>query len=167
MDKVNGKIVNEASEAGSVNNELSLSIKKMHIDKNVANNVDVNFNDGSKEDVNNKNRKKYKEIRRWIKIKGTLHYYYFFFYIHKSSKECNIFYFFNILENVTKNTDEYFDLRLLSFNILAQDLLETHNYLYRNHSGKDLPWNKRKPLIIQEILESDAHVWKKYSWFIL
>lgn len=49
-------------------------------------------------------------------------------------------------------------MKLISFNILAQDLLELHPYLYKNHDRQALNWEKRKPLIIQEIMESKAQV---------
>ena len=56
------------------------------------------------------------------------------------------------------NSDDSFILKILSFNILAQNLLESNMYLYKNHDKKYLPWENRKPLIIEEILEADAHV---------
>lgn len=68
--------------------------------------------------------------------------------------------------NNTKRPEDIFDLRILSFNILAQDLLETYPYLYINHDRKTLAWEKRKPLIIEEILESQAHVSKKNNYHL-
>lgn len=56
------------------------------------------------------------------------------------------------------NAENYFTLRLLSFNILAQNLLETHSYLYKNHDPAALSWMTRKPLVLQEIFEAEANV---------
>lgn len=56
------------------------------------------------------------------------------------------------------NMDDSFILRLLSFNILAQNLLEDHSYLYQDHNKKALSWKIRKPLLIQEIREADANI---------
>ncbi|XP_029159692.1 protein angel isoform X3 [Nylanderia fulva] len=61
-------------------------------------------------------------------------------------------------DRLTSNLDDFFILRLLSFNILAQNLLEDHSYLYQHHNKKALNWKTRKPLVIQEIREADANV---------
>ncbi|XP_044020777.1 protein angel homolog 2 isoform X2 [Aphidius gifuensis] len=75
-------------------------------------------------------KKKYNEIRQWKTIeKGT-----------------------------SFNADTDFALRLLSYNILAQNLLETHSYLYKNHNYRALDWKHRKFLIQQEILNANANV---------
>lgn len=58
----------------------------------------------------------------------------------------------------SNKTEDYFILKLLSFNILAQNLLEDHSYLYVDHNKKALNWKTRKPLIIQEIFETEANV---------
>lgn len=54
--------------------------------------------------------------------------------------------------------ENVFTLRLLSFNILAQNLLESHSYLYQDHDPAALSWEIRKPLVLQEILEAEANV---------
>lgn len=64
----------------------------------------------------------------------------------------------SIAENAKKTSNNTFVLKLLSFNILAQNLLETHSYLYLKHDKKILLWKKRRRLLLQEILESNAHV---------
>ncbi|XP_032686865.1 protein angel homolog 2 [Odontomachus brunneus] len=56
------------------------------------------------------------------------------------------------------NAENYFTLRLLSFNILAQNLLETHSYLYKDHDPAALSWVTRKPLVLQEIFEAEANI---------
>ncbi|XP_011505786.1 PREDICTED: protein angel [Ceratosolen solmsi marchali] len=91
-------------------------------------NITVNTNYKRKQSTT---KKIYKEIRKWSKV-GK--------------------------EQITINPNELFVFKLLSFNILAQDLLETHAYLYRYHNKQALSWQKRKRLLVQEILESQAHV---------
>ncbi|KAI4495474.1 hypothetical protein M0802_008688 [Mischocyttarus mexicanus] len=54
--------------------------------------------------------------------------------------------------------DNAFVFRLLSFNILAQSLLEAHPYLYMRHNREALSWEVRKPLLLQEILGAHADV---------
>lgn len=66
-------------------------------------------------------------------------------------------YFLTFLERSFNNAEDFF-LRLLSFNILAQNLLDDHSYLYVNHIKKALMWKIRKPLVIQEIIEAQANV---------
>lgn len=74
---------------------------------------------------------------------------------------------FNCSKNVFAQTflgkssisiEDTFVLKLLSYNILAQHLLDTHSYLYTKHNPKTLSWKVRKPLVIQEILEAEANV---------
>ncbi|KYN50202.1 PREDICTED: protein angel [Cyphomyrmex costatus] len=58
----------------------------------------------------------------------------------------------------SNNMEDFFILKLLSFNILAQNLLEDHSYLYMDHNKKALNWKTRKSLVIQEIFEAEANV---------
>ncbi|XP_076160968.1 protein angel isoform X2 [Ptiloglossa arizonensis] len=76
-------------------------------------------------------RQRYKAIRQWK-------------YIQK--------------ENLITNSKDYFIIRLLSFNILAQYLLESYPYLYKKHNQQALPWKTRKQFLLQEILEAQANV---------
>lgn len=76
-------------------------------------------------------KERYKTLRKWIRV-GK--------------------------DRLTSNIDDSFILRLLSFNILAQNLLEDHSYLYQHHNKKALNWKTRKPLVIQEIREADANI---------
>lgn len=62
------------------------------------------------------------------------------------------------LDRSSNNMEDSFILKLLSFNILAQNLLEDHSYLYMDHNRKALNWKARKSLVIQEILEAEANV---------
>ncbi|XP_063699923.1 protein angel [Culicoides brevitarsis] len=47
---------------------------------------------------------------------------------------------------------------LCSYNILAQNLLEAHPYLYQNHDSRALPWNQRNERLIQEILTINPQI---------
>lgn len=61
-------------------------------------------------------------------------------------------------EKQSIHPDEAFVLRLLSFNILAQHLLEAHSYLYKHHDKSALLWDTRKSLLLREIFEAEANV---------
>ena len=45
------------------------------------------------------------------------------------------------------------EFKILSYNILAQDLLDIHRYLYDNHDPTGLNWVHRYELIVHEILD--------------
>ncbi|XP_058790822.1 protein angel-like [Phymastichus coffea] len=117
--------------------DIDFTLQKLSVtntfDKNV-NNLGVNFLNNDHNSLIKKrliDKKKYKDIRKWKKVdKG----------------------------NAAGTSKDSFIFKLLSFNILAQDLLETHSYLYRTHDKKALPWEHRKPLLMEEILELNAHV---------
>jgi len=47
---------------------------------------------------------------------------------------------------------------LLSYNILAQNLLESHMYLYDRHDRRALTWKHRKSRLQQEILSIQPHI---------
>ncbi|XP_011302782.1 protein angel isoform X2 [Fopius arisanus] len=81
------------------------------------------------------NKKKYREVRQWKSVGNG-----------------------NITGNSSTNGEGDFILRLLTYNILAQNLLETHSYLYKYHNESALSWERRKPLIHQEIIEAGANV---------
>ena len=48
--------------------------------------------------------------------------------------------------------------KILSYNVLAQQLLEQHRYLYRKHNQRVLSWDYRSSLLLKEIKEADADV---------
>jgi protein angel len=73
---------------------------------------------------------------------------------------------FLIFADKTYSNEDYFMLRLLSFNILAQNLLEDHSYLYINHNKKALNWKIRKQLLLQEITDAEANV-HIYPFFLI
>lgn len=63
-----------------------------------------------------------------------------------------------VKEKLTSNSEEYVVLRVLSFNILAQYLLETYPFLYKEHDKRALSWNIRRQLLLQEILGTQANI---------
>ena len=63
-----------------------------------------------------------------------------------------------VKEKLTSNSEEFFVLRVLSFNILAQYLLETYPFLYKEHDKRALSWNIRRQLLLQEILGTKANI---------
>ena len=72
-------------------------------------------------------------------------------------KSIQLFILFSLEEDI-ENDEQMFVFKVLSYNILAQDLLELHPDIYRQHEPSSLPWTKRKPLIVKEIVNSEAHV---------
>ena len=57
-----------------------------------------------------------------------------------------------------QQTPEDFEFKLMTYNILAQELLETHSYLYRNHDRRALNWPHRYKLLIREILDERPEI---------
>jgi protein angel len=47
---------------------------------------------------------------------------------------------------------------VMSYNILAQELLESHLYLYDKHESSALKWGHRKEILLSEIREANADV---------
>lgn len=76
-------------------------------------------------------RQTYKAMRQWTRFKKT---------------------------KMASNSEEYFILRLLSFNILAQCLLDTYPFLYKTHDKRALSWKIRRQLLLREILGAQANV---------
>ncbi|XP_043285077.1 protein angel-like isoform X2 [Venturia canescens] len=56
------------------------------------------------------------------------------------------------------NLETHFVIKILSYNILAQNLLEMHKYLYMEHDKTALVWEKRMILVQEEILKAEANV---------
>ncbi|XP_011708250.1 PREDICTED: protein angel isoform X2 [Wasmannia auropunctata] len=77
-------------------------------------------------------KQRYKAIRKWKRVDGR--------------------------DRSSNNAEDSFMLKLLTFNILAQNLLEDHAYLYMGHNKKALSWKTRKHLVLQEIFEAEANV---------
>ena len=70
------------------------------------------------------NQKHFEELRKWVDIKT----------------------------NHQKTSDDL-EFKVMSYNILAQDLLQMHPYLYHHHDRQALQWQNRYKLILREILE--------------
>ncbi|XP_074542009.1 protein angel homolog 2 isoform X2 [Halichoeres trimaculatus] len=51
-----------------------------------------------------------------------------------------------------------FDFSVMSYNILSQDLLLDNSYLYRHCDPNVLPWARRLPNLLMEILQHDADI---------
>lgn len=47
---------------------------------------------------------------------------------------------------------------VMSYNILAQELLESHRYLYHRHEPSALKWEHRKQILFSEIQEANADI---------
>lgn len=45
------------------------------------------------------------------------------------------------------------EFKVMSYNILAQDLLQMHPYLYHHHNRQSLQWPNRYRLILHEVLD--------------
>lgn len=57
---------------------------------------------------------------------------------------------------------------ILSYNVLAQQLLEDHHYLYRSHDSRALSWDYRSSVLLKEIKEAGADVsfFNVFYWFL-
>ncbi|XP_051868577.1 protein angel homolog 2 isoform X2 [Pristis pectinata] len=61
-------------------------------------------------------------------------------------------------ETSNEKQKEVFDFSVLSYNILAQDLLEDNSHLYRHCSQPLLQWGFRFPNILKELKQLDADI---------
>lgn len=55
-----------------------------------------------------------------------------------------------------KKTGHYFSV--LDYNILSQQLLDEHSYLYQNHSNSALNWNQRFYNLVGEIIHNNPDI---------
>ncbi|XP_049838648.1 protein angel homolog 2-like isoform X1 [Schistocerca gregaria] len=60
--------------------------------------------------------------------------------------------------NMYYSDERKLPLRLVSYNVLAQDLLESHRYLYAECKEEDLVWEKRWKRILEEITSAEPDV---------
>lgn len=61
--------------------------------------------------------------------------------------------------NVAKEpTKPGFAFTVLNYNILSQQLLEMHSYLYQDHSSQALRWNQRFHNLVGEILYDNPDI---------
>ncbi|XP_073950296.1 protein angel-like isoform X3 [Choristoneura fumiferana] len=80
---------------------------------------------------------------------------------YQSHGTCNIPSDFRIWESTQKSTaynGNTFKFRVLSYNVLAQYLLECHPYLYTECSPRNLKWKVRAARLYDEILELDPDI---------
>jgi len=61
-------------------------------------------------------------------------------------------------EHLTKSRYHHFNFHIISYNILAQKLIETNPLLYDDCLESNLEWNRRKERLLREILKQDADV---------
>jgi mRNA deadenylase 3'-5' endonuclease subunit Ccr4 len=66
----------------------------------------------------------------------------------------------NYENHLTTSHHEHFLFRLISYNILAQRLIEDNPFLYENCHEHHLFWNRRRDRLINEILNQNADVTK-------
>ncbi|PSN34240.1 hypothetical protein C0J52_18029 [Blattella germanica] len=66
--------------------------------------------------------------------------------------------FGNTVIGKMKESSQNLKFTLLSYNVLAQDLLCSHPYLYKYHHNETLKWKYRSTLLLKEIREADADV---------
>lgn len=96
-------------------------------------------------------KQRYKTMRQWKHVKKGKNY-------RRRARKAVRTHYTMFPEKLASNSEESFILRLLSFNILAQYLLETYPFLYKEHDKWALYWNIRRQLLLQEIIEAQANV---------
>lgn len=62
-----------------------------------------------------------------------------------------------ILENYNKDLNGCV-FTLMSYNLLAQDLLDLHRYLYFNHDPNALHWPQRYKLLLRDIIQNRPQI---------
>jgi protein angel len=68
-----------------------------------------------------------------------------------------------------KNTPYHLLFTVMSYNVLAHDLLQSHPYLYYKHQPDALEWKHRSQILLSEIQEANADVRIDHTeiWFSL
>ena len=61
-------------------------------------------------------------------------------------------------EHLIKSRYHHFNFHIISYNILAQKLIEDNPFLYDDCLNNDLHWHRRKERLLKEILRQDADV---------
>lgn len=62
------------------------------------------------------------------------------------------------LEQMDDSNNPGFFFTVMSYNVLAQDLLQEHQYLYHEHDKKALPWEVRWTNLLHEINKHSPEV---------
>ncbi|UJR28821.1 hypothetical protein I4U23_010045 [Adineta vaga] len=61
-------------------------------------------------------------------------------------------------EHLTKSRYHHFNFHLISYNILAQKLIEDNPVLYEDCLDSNLHWHRRKERLLRELLKQDADI---------
>lgn len=64
----------------------------------------------------------------------------------------------NYKEHLIRSRYHHFNFSILSYNILAQQLIDDNPFLYNDCVENHLGWNRRKERLLKEILQQDADV---------
>jgi mRNA deadenylase 3'-5' endonuclease subunit Ccr4 len=60
--------------------------------------------------------------------------------------------------NGVKDSPYHLIFTVMSYNVLSQDLLQSHQYLYHKHKARALKWKRRSHVLYSEIQEANADV---------
>jgi hypothetical protein len=60
--------------------------------------------------------------------------------------------------NGVKDSPYHLIFTVMSYNVLSQDLLQSHQYLYHKHKERALKWKHRRRILYSEIQEANADV---------
>jgi mRNA deadenylase 3'-5' endonuclease subunit Ccr4 len=60
--------------------------------------------------------------------------------------------------NAVKDSPYHLIFTVMSYNVLSQDLLQSHRYLYQNNKASALKWKHRSHILYSEIQEANADV---------
>lgn len=60
--------------------------------------------------------------------------------------------------NGVKDSPYHLIFTVMSYNVLSQDLLESHRYLYHKHKARALKWKHRSHILYSEIQEANADI---------
>ena len=60
--------------------------------------------------------------------------------------------------NAAKDSPYHLVFNVMSYNVLSQDLLQSHRYLYHKHKASALKWKHRSHILYSEIQEANADV---------
>lgn len=58
---------------------------------------------------------------------------------------------YNCHHRVSRNSRQPVEFKVMTYNILSQDLLENHSYLYSGSKSRSLDWRHRRRRLIAEI----------------
>lgn len=61
-------------------------------------------------------------------------------------------------ERLERSHYRHFNFHIISYNILAQQLIEDNPFLYDDCVDENLHWNRRKERLLHEIFKQDADV---------